>query len=123
MLIIAWLIVLIFIHTRITQKLKIRESQFLGASRTAEFSSRIFTHFIKNQIMAIDAEIAMLYAMPNDYQTHLDNVSGYLSKMKARIDELASRMSGIRLQIEPYNLTEVLLRVIGQLPDCGVDKV
>lgn len=119
-LIIAWLIVLIFIHTRITQKLKIRESQFLGASRTAEFSSRIFTHFIKNQIMAIDAEIAMLYAMPNDYQTHLDNVSGYLSKMKARIDELASRMSGIRLQIEPYNLTEVLLRVIGQLPDCGV---
>ena len=112
LLILAWLLALLILNERNSQSLITTRTRFQGATQSAELSSRIFSHYIKNQIVAIGAEVSQLYDMPEDYIQHLDNVTVYLEDMKNRINQLAQRMKGIELQRSPCNLTSLLVYTI-----------
>ena len=112
LLILVWLLVLLILNERASQSRITILNRFQGATQSAELSSRIFSHYIKNQIVAIGAEISQLYDMPKDYTQHLDNVTAYLEDIKNRINQLAQRMKGIDLQRSPCNLTSLLVYTI-----------
>lgn len=110
--------VCLFKQNRFEALLRENKKSLLRNIDVAVVTSRLFTHYIKNEILAIQAEIdcnIMGSSSIDDYKTSLNAIKERCSDITQHLDSIHESLKFSKLVLKPQNLYNLLDEVITKL--------
>lgn len=109
--------------TRINQKMNQKEFTISGQIDAVNTSSKAFCHYMKNELLAIEAE-AQFLEVPSENQEDLNHIIERCQNLYTRLDKLHRSTKLAQLTMEHTDLAQLIRRMLErmspELKDCQV---